>query len=115
MLSFENVFQRPSPVRVRVDASPEDFFNKKTVLRTVINGHLQMNEYGEVQMSEFPYHGGLTREAAIAHNTQAPSSNPAIAKTTPVTPPLGQSRNSSKSLGRLSNSKEIGDSSFKIT
>ena len=52
MLSFENVFQRPSPVRVRVAASPEDFTNKKTVLRSVINGHLQMNEEGDVEMAE---------------------------------------------------------------
>jgi hypothetical protein len=115
MLSFENVFQRPSPVRVRVDASPEDFVNKKTVLRTVINGHLQMNEDGDVQMSDLPYHGGLTREAAMLHNSQPPRSNPAITKTTPVTPPLGRSRNSSQSLSRLSNTKEVGDPSFKIT
>ncbi len=52
MLSFENVFQRPSPVKVRVDASPDDFTNRKTVLRTVINGHLSMNENGEVQLAE---------------------------------------------------------------
>ena len=115
MLSFENVFQRPSPVRVRVDASPEDFVNKKTVLRTVINGHLQMNEDGEVQMSDLPYHGGLTREAAMVYNIQPPRSSTEITKTTPVTPPLGRSRNSSQNIGRLSNTKEVGDSSFKIT
>jgi hypothetical protein len=115
MLSFENVFQRPSPVRVRVDASPEDFVNKKTVLRTVINGHLQMNENGDVQMSDLPFQGGLTREAAMVHNTQPSRTNPGLTKTTPVTPPLGRSRNSSQSLGRLSNTKEVGDSSFKIT
>ncbi len=48
-------------MRVRVNASPEDFTNKKTVLRTVINGHLQMNEEGDVEMAEQPYMGGLTR------------------------------------------------------
>ena len=41
--------------------------NRKTVLRSVINGHLQMNEDGEVQMSDVPYQGGLTSETIMLH------------------------------------------------
>jgi hypothetical protein len=40
ILSFENVFQRPSPIRVKIDPSPEDIVNRHTVLRTVLNAHL---------------------------------------------------------------------------
>lgn len=48
MLSFENVFQRPSPIKVKVDPSPEDLKNKKSVLRSVLNAHLQLMKDGEV-------------------------------------------------------------------
>ncbi len=48
MLSFANVFQRPSPIKVRVDPSPEDLKNKKSVLRSVLNAHLQLMKNGEV-------------------------------------------------------------------
>jgi hypothetical protein len=48
MLSFENIFQRRSPVRVQIEPSSEDYSNSKTVLRTVMNAHLSMLESGEI-------------------------------------------------------------------
>ena len=48
MLSFENVFQRRSPVRVQIQPSDEDYSNSKTVLRSVMNAHMSMLESGEI-------------------------------------------------------------------
>lgn len=52
LLSFENVFNRASPVRIKIEATEDDIANKQTVLRKVLNAHLSLLENGEVVLTD---------------------------------------------------------------
>lgn len=52
MLSFENIFQRKSPVRVQIEPAEGDYTNSKTVLRSVLNAHMSILESGEIVTSD---------------------------------------------------------------